>query len=1017
MKGFNLTEIALKYKSLVYYFMLVIFLMGCFSYTKLGRMEDPDFVIRQMVVSVAWPGASAKQIEEQVTDKIEKKLQDLPGLDYLKSYSRPGSSVIYVTLREDLKANTIRPTWVEARNLVNDIKSDLPQGVVGPFFNDRFDDVFGSIYALTADGYSYEEMRVEAERIRRMLLDVNSVKKVELVGEQPEKIYIEIENSKLAQLGINPNTIASVIAKQNAMNPAGMVDTTTDNVYLRVTGQFDDIEAIQNLPIRANERTFRLGDIATVERKYVEPAEPKMYFNGEPAIGIAVSMENGGNVLTLGEGLKKTIDSVKKELPLGLEIHQVSDQPEVVKESIADFISTLREAIIIVLIVSFLSLGVRTGLVVALCIPLVISGVFLAMEIVGIDLHKVSLGALIIALGLLVDDAIIAVEMMAVKLEEGYDRFKAACYAYTATAIPMLTGTLITCAGFIPVGFSKGTAAEFTNSLFPVIAISLLISWVVSVMVAPLLGYHLIKVKVHDKTQENDIYNSKFYQMFRKILTWCLRHRKLVLIGTVVCFFVSIFMMKFIKQEFFPPSIRPEVIVEMNLPEGSSIKATEEAAKQFAEQLNGDENIQNYSFYVGKGAPRFVLTTEPVLPANNYAQFIIVAKDIETRKKLTDKIHTIMEEQLPNVRSNVKLIQTGPPASYPVMLRISGYDHEKVRQIANQVADKMAANSNLRQINFDWNEKSKVMHLDLNQDKLRVLGIDGQTLSTTLQTQLTGATIAEYYEQDKTIDIVFRMHNEDRNDLSKIKDMPIAIGNGSYVPLEQIAKISYDAEEGLIWRRNLKPTITVRANVIDGVTANDATQQVYDATKELRDSLPMGYTIKADGALENSGKAMNFMLVPIPGMLIIIITLLMLQLQRMSLMFLTLMTAPLGIIGVSLGMLITNQSMGFVAELGILALSGMIIRNSVILVDQIEKHIADGQPMWQAIINSAILRFRPIMLTAAAAILGMIPLMRSNFWGPMAVAIAGGLFCATILTLLVLPTMYAAWFKVKESKE
>jgi len=1017
VKNFNLTEIALKHKSLVYYFIIVVFLMGCFSYTKLGRMEDPDFVIRQMVVTVAWPGASAKQIEEQVTDKIEKKLQDLPGLNYLKSYSRPGSSVIYVNLREDLKANTIRSSWVEARNLVNDMKGDLPQGVVGPAFNDHFDDVYGSIYALTADGYSYEEMRVEAEKIRRILLGVENVKKVELVGEQSEKIYIEIENSKLAQLGITPSAIASVIAKQNAMNPAGMVDTATDNVYLRMTGQFDSIEAIRSLPIRANERTFRLGDIATVERKYVEPAEPKMYFNGEPAIGIAVSMENGGNVLTLGEELKKTISSIKKELPLGLEISQVSDQPEVVKEAIDDFVSTLREAIIIVLIVSFLSLGVRTGLVVALCIPLVISGVFLAMEIVGIDLHKVSLGALIIALGLLVDDAIIAVEMMAVKLEEGYDRFKAACYAYTATAIPMLTGTLITCAGFIPVGFSKGTAAEFTSSLFPVIAIALVISWIVSVMVAPLFGYHLIKVKAHDKNKENEVYNSKFYQVFRKMLTWCLRHRKLVLIGTALCFFVSIFMMKFIKQEFFPPSIRPEIIVEMNLPEGSSLKATEAAAKQFAAQLNGDETIQNYSFYVGTGAPRFVLTTEPVLPANNYAQFVIVAKDVATRQKLTDKIHTIMEEQMPNVRSNVKLIQTGPPASYPVMLRVSGYDHEKVRQIAHQVADQMATNHNLRQINFDWNEKSKVMHLDLNQDKLRVLGIDGQSLATTLQTQLTGAAIAEYYEQDKTVDIVFRMQSEDRDDLSKVKDMPIAIGNGSYVPLEQIAKISYDAEEGLIWRRDLKPTITVRANVIDGVTANDATQQVYNATKELRDNLPMGYTIKADGALENSSKAMNFMLAPIPVMIILIITLLMLQLQRMSLMFLTLMTAPLGIIGVSFGMLLTNQSMGFVAELGILALSGMIIRNSVILVDQIEKHIADGQPMWQAIIDSAVLRFRPIMLTAAAAILGMVPLMRSTFWGPMAVAIASGLFCATILTLLVLPTMYAAWFKAKETKE
>ncbi|WP_110954702.1 efflux RND transporter permease subunit [Anaerosinus massiliensis] len=1017
MKKFNLTEIALKNKSLVCYFILVIFLMGCFSYTKLGRMEDPEFTIRQMVVTVAWPGASAKQIEEQVTDKIEKKLQDLPGMDYLKSYSRPGASVIYVTLREDTKASTIRSTWLEARNLVNDMKADLPQGVIGPTFNDRFDDVYGSIYAITADGYSYEEMRVEAEKIRQMLFDIDNVKKVELIGQQAEKIYIEIENSKLAQLGINPSTIANVIAKQNAMTPAGMLDTSTDNVYLRMTGQFDDIEAIRNLPIQANERIFRLGDIATVERKYVEPAEPKMYFNGQPAVGIAVSMESGGNVLDLGDDLKKTVNLIKKDLPLGLEIHQASDQPEVVKDAIDDFISTLREAIIIVLVVSFLSLGVRTGLVVALCIPLVITGVFLAMEMLGIDLHKVSLGALIISLGLLVDDAIIAVEMMAVKLEEGYDRFKAACYAYTVTALPMLTGTLITCAGFIPVGFSKGMAAEFTSSLFPVIAIALIISWVVSVMVAPLFGYHLIKVKVHDTSKENKAYQSKFYKMFRRILTWCLQHRRIVLVGTAICFFVSIFMMKFIKQEFFPPSIRPEVIVELNLPEGASIKATEDAAKQFAARLDGDAAIKNYSFYVGKGAPRFVLTTEPVLPANNYAQFIIVAKDLDARKQLTEKIQTIMAEDMPGVRSNVKLIQTGPPAAYPVMLRVSGYDHEKVREIANQVAEKMTANPNLRQVHFDWNEKSKVMQLDLDQDKLRVLGIDGQSLATALQTQLSGAAVAEYYEQDKTIDIVFRMHDEDRSDLSKVKDMPIAIGNGSYVPLEQIAKIRYGAEDGLIWRRDLKPTITVRANIMDGITGNDATQQVYDATKELRDSLPMGYTVKVDGALENSGKAMRLMLAPVPAMIIVIVTLLMLQLKRMSLMFLTLMTAPLGIIGVSFGMLLTNQSMGFVAELGILALSGMIIRNSVILVDQIEKHIADGQDVWQAIIDSAILRFRPIMLTAAAAILGMIPLMRNNFWGPMAVAIASGLFCATVLTLLVLPTMYAAWFKVKEPNE
>lgn len=1008
----NLTEISLKYKSLVYYFILVVFIMGAYSYTKLGRSEDPDFTIRQMVISVAWPGATAKQVEEQVTDKIEKKLQDTPGLDYLKSYARPGSSVIYVTLREDIKAEAVRPAWQEVRNLVEGMKGDLPEGVVGPFYNDRFDDVYGSIYALTADGFSYEEMRAQAERIRQALLDVDDVKKVELIGVQPEKIYIEVENSKIARLGIQPNQIADALKAQNAVTPAGMVETSSDKVYLRVSGAFDDLDAIRNSPIRAGGQTFRLGDIAAVTRKYAEPAEPKMFFNGEEAIGIAVSMEKGGNILTLGEALSSEMERLKADLPLGLALHQVSDQPKVVEESIGDFTRTLFEAIVIVLAVSFLSLGLRTGLVVALCIPLVIAGVFFAMDVLGIDLHKVSLGALIIALGLLVDDAIIAVEMMAVKLEQGFSRFQAACYAYTATALPMLTGTLITCAGFIPVGFSKGSAAEFTNALFPVIAVALGISWIVSVMVAPLLGYKLIQVKVKGAA-EKDAYDSLFYREFRRVLTWCLRHRRIVIGAVIACFALSIGLLKFVKQEFFPPSIRPEIIVEMNLPEGSSIRATEGEARRFAEFLDGESGIENYSYYVGEGAPRFILTTEPVLPADNYAQFVVAAEDVASRKALTEKIHARFAGDFANVRGNVKLIQTGPPAAYPVMLRVSGQEVEKVRQIADAVAAKMAQDANLRQINFDWNEKNKVLKLELDQDKLRALGIDGHSLALTLQTEISGAAIAEYYDRDKTVDIMFRLSQDGRGDLAKIKDMPVYLASGKSVPLEQVARIRYDAEEGLIWRRDLKPTITVRANIAEG-TANDATRRALDLTKEIQDHLPPGYSIKPDGALENSNKAMKFMLAPIPAMIVVIITLLMFQLQRIPLMLLTLLTAPLGIIGVSFAMLLTNQSMGFVAQLGILALSGMIVRNSVILIDQIEKHIADGEDLWHAIIDSAVLRFRPIMLTAAAAILGMVPLMPSTFWGPMAVAIAGGLFVATVLTLLVLPTMYAMWFNVEE---
>lgn len=1016
MSNFNLTEWSLKHKQLVYFFVFLVFVAGIFSYQNLGRMEDPDFVIRQMVVSVAWPGASAREVEEQVTDKIEKKIQDTPGLDYIKSYSKPGQAVIYINLNEAMPAKDIRPTWLEVRNMVNDIKGTLPQGVIGTAFNDRFDDVFGNIYALTGAEYSYEELREEAEQIRRTLLAVNDVKKVELVGVQAEKIYVEMESSKLAGLGIDPGIIIAAVKAQSAMTASGMLETSSDNVYVRVSGLFENIEALRNMPIRVNERTFRLGDIARVERSYADPMEPKMYFNGQPAIGIALSMADGGNILELGAELTKTAAVIRAELPLGMELSQVSNQPQVVKDSINEFVKTLCEAIIIVLAVSFFSLGVQSGIVVALCIPLVIAGIFVFMESMGIALHKVSLGALIMALGLLVDDAIIAIEMMTVKLEEGWGRFEAACYAYTATAFPMLTGTLITCAGFIPIGFSKGMAAEFTSSLFPVITIALLISWIVSVMVAPLLGYRLIKPK-HAATPGHNIHDTKFYRMFRQILVWCLSHKKAVLSATAACFIGSIFLLGFVRQEFFPPSIRPELLVEMTLPEGSSLAATEQEAQKFADSLTGDPDIESYSYYVGKGSPRFILTIEPRLPANNFAQFIIVAKDVEARKTLNHKLEQLFNEQFENVRGNIKLIQTGPPSAYPVMLRVTGYDHEEVRELANQVRDTMAADPSLKNINFDWNEKSKVMRLTVDQDKARMLGINSHGLAQDLQTQLSGATIAEFYEQDRTVGIVFRIDAQNRKTLASIKDLPVHIGNGKFVPLEQIANISYDAEDGLIWRYDLKPTITVQADVVAGITGNDATKEIYESLKPVRESLPPGYSIDIGGASENSKTSVGFLLKTVPVMIVVIMVLLMLQLQKVSLMVLTLLTAPLGIIGVSVAMLLTMRPMGFVAELGILALSGMIIRNSVILIDQIEQHRKAGETPWDAIINSTIVRFRPILLTAAAAILGMLPLVPSTFWGPMAVAISGGLLGATIMTLLVLPTMYAVWFKVKPETE
>lgn len=1005
----NLTEVSLKNRALVWYFIIVTAIGGIFFYFKLGRMEDPNFTINQMVVTAAWPGASADQMEQQVTDKLESKFRDIPGVKEITSNTRAGTSVVYVTLRDDVDRSTIRDTWRDVRGFGNDVQSELPSGVYGPYYNDRFDDVFGSVYAITGDGYSMEELRQAAEKIRRQLATIDKVQKVKLLGVQTEKVYVEIESAKLAELGISPTVLATALKSQNEMTPSGMIETSTDNVYLRYSGIFDDENAVKNTPIQANGKTFYLGDIATVERRYAEPGDTAMYYNGQPAVGIAVSMEDGGNIITLGNELRSAMDSIQEDMTAGLEIHQVSDQPKVVEESIDDFVSTLREAVIIVLAVSFLSLGLRTGMVVAGCIPLVLAAVFCGMYIFGIDLHKVSLGALIISLGLLVDDAIIAVEQMSVQLERGHSRFDAACHAFRATAKPMLTGTLITCAGFIPVSFSKGMAAEFCSSLFPVIGMALVISWIVSVMIAPLFGYYLIKPAV--KADEGEMYQSRFYLAFRGLLNWFLEHRKIVLATTAGLFALSIAMMGMIKQEFFPPSIRPEIIIDMELPEGSSLKASGQAASRFAQFLDeNSEEIENYTYYVGEGAPRFVLTVDPKLPTDNLSQFVIVAKDADNRDALTAKLRDYLAENIPEVKTNISVIQTGPPAPYPIMLLVSGYDKDKVRDIASQVADRVAQDPNNTDINMDWNEKSKVLHLEFDQAKLRAVGLSPQAVAQTVYTEVSGASAAQLYSGDRTIDIQLRLADTDRQDLSQIKNLPV-YSAGGYVPLEQLAKISYEAEDSLIKRKNMQPTITVQANIKEG-TANDATQKAYDAVKDIRDELPFGYKITVGGSLEDSEDSMKYLLIPIPAMIFIIMTLLMFQLRNGKDMILTLLTAPLGLIGVVAGMLLLNQAMGFVAILGVMALSGMIIRNSVILIDQIQKHIEAGEAPIDAIVDSAVLRFRPIMLTAAAAILGMLPLMTSSFWGPMAVAIASGLLIATILTLLVLPVMYAVTYKI-----
>ena len=1000
----NLTELSLKNKNLVWYFIFMAFIGGIFSYFALGRMEDPKFVIREMIIAAYWPGATAYEMQEQVTDKLEKKLQDIPNLDNLRSETRPGETEIYIELNEIPLTEEIRPTWRDVRNFCNDIKGDLPEGVMGPFFNDTYDEVFGSVYALTGDGFSYEELRQYAEEIRRLMLDVDDVKKIELVGVQTEIVYVEIEQTKLSELGISPQSISDTLATQNAMTPAGMVDTSSDNVYLRVTGTFDNVEEIKNLPINANGKIFRLADIAKVERKFSEPPAPKMFFNGKPAIGIAISMEDGGNILKLGENLDSMVKRIQSELPLGLELNQVSNQPEVVKESIGDFVETLILAIVIVLGVSFASLGFRTGLVVAGCIPLVLAGTFCFMYVLGIDLHKVSLGSLIIALGLLVDDEIIAVEMMSVQLERGLSKIDAACHAFNVTAKPMLTGTLITCAGFIPVAFAKGIASEFCRDMFWVVVIALMLSWIVSVMVAPLFGTYIIKI---EKKSDTELYQSKFYKAFRRLLENFLDNKILVLSGTIAAFAATIFASSWVQEEFFPPSIRPEILIDFKLPEGSSMAATQAEADRFAKYLDTErDNLENYAYYVGEDTPCFVLTISPSGSANNFAKFVVTAKD--NRDELIKKIRHELEENFPLVRSNIQLIQTGPPADYPIMLRVSGTDIDKVHALAEEVAALVAQDSNAIDIHLDWNEKSKIVRIDLDQEKLRALGMSSQAVKSMLYTEVTGAKVAEFYTGDRTIDIDLRLAAADRNNLATLKNLPIYLGEAGYVPLEQIAKISYEAEYGLIVRYNLRPTITVQANILSG-TANDAAIKALAATEELQKKLPLGYTIEAGGDLEESDTSTGHLLAMLPLVVFLIMTLLMLQLHDVKAMILTLLTAPLGLIGVIFALIILSKPIGFVAQLGVIALSGMIIRNSVILIDQIQQHLQAGENLHEAIIDSAILRFRPIMLTAAAAILGMLPLMISAFWGPMAVAIAGGLLVATVLTLLVLPVMYAAF--------
>lgn len=1020
MKKFNLADWALRHKSIIYYFIAVLLTFGIFSFTHMGRMEDPDFTMRTMVVGVSWPGASPQQMSDQVTDKLEEKLRDLPGVDYTKSFTDGSKSVIYINLKEDLPSNKIRPAWEEARNMINDEWKSLPSGVQGPSINDRFDDVYGTIYALSGDEFSYEEKRQQAEDLKRQLLSVPNVKKITLIGVQEKSLDVTINKDKLASYQVSTQQLLTALKQQSAMVPAGMVNTDTNNVYLRINGVFDSVDAVKNMPIRINNQTIRLGDIADVTMTYKDPSSPQFYYEGKPAIGIAISMDAGANNIDFGKAIDTKLKELKTMIPAGLSLDQVSNQPHIVKESIGDFSQSLFEAIAIVLLVSFASLGIRTGIVVALTIPVVVSTTFVLMYENGIYLHKVSLGALILALGLLVDDAIIVVEMMSVKLEEGFNHWRAATFAYESTAFPMLSGTLITCAGFLPLALAEGMVAEFTKSLSIVVFMALILSWIASVLVSPVLGYKIIENKAEkpesEWTRRDHIMHrlkTVFYARFESLLHWALGHHKAVLLLTLGAFILSLLSFPLIKQEFFPSSTRNEIIVSMQFPQSSSIDYTQNQAKSLDALLKDNEHIDHFTTYVGEGSPRFVLTLEPELPRANFMQTIIVTKSLEDRDALFKDLQDQLNDQYPSALINMQFVQIGPPSKYPVMLRVSGPDASEVKTIANDVKAKMQEDKDLHNIAFDWPDTEPVAQIHIDPDKARMLGINSYAVSLHLQSLLSGTKSGEYYEGNQTIPVTFRLSGNENHNLAALSSLPIQTGNGSYVPLSQIATISMSQEEGIIWHRNMMPTISIHANVGPGVLGNAKTKEIYNKLAEYRQDLPTGYTIDLDGSAEKSVTAVQKLLMPMPIMLFAIMTILMFQLKRIALMFMALFTAPLGLIGVVLALNITRTPLGFMAILGIIALSGMIIRNSIILLDQIEIHRAEGQSAREAIINSATLRFRPIMLTAIAAILGMIPLMGSVFWSPLAIAFSGGLLVATILTLIVLPVMYATWYKVK----
>ena len=1024
MSKINLSRWALENQPLVRYLLAVFIFAGVAAFFSLGQEEDPPFVFRGMVVRAYWPGATAMQMGQQVADPIEKVIQEIPYAYKIRSYSKPGETVIFLQLDDSAPPKQVADIWYTTRKRVSDMAGTLPRGVAGPFFNDEFGDTFGVLLAFSADGFKYAELKDFVLQVRQEMLKVPDVAKVQLFGVQPEKVFIDVSHYKLAQLGISAQDVFNQINSQNAVTSQGVLSLEDQKVWSRVQGQFESVEDIANTPIRAGKNTLLLKDIATVHRGYLDPPLSKMRFNGKEVIGLGISMVNGGDIIRLGEELEKVERRILSELPVGIELQRVADQPESVRTSVNEFVKVLIEAIVIVLAVSFLSLGLhskpfrvdtRPGLVVALTIPLVLALTFLAMSFFNINLHKISLGALIIALGLLVDDAIIAVEMMVRKLEEGYSRFDAAIFAYDSTAIPMLTGTLITAAGFLPIALAQSAAGEYTYSIFAVTAIALILSWFVAVIFVPYIGYWLLK-KPKDGQGHAEVFDTPFYQRFRRWIEVCVNHRWITIGITVVAFLGGGYSFKFIEQQFFPDSNRLEFMVNLWLPEGTAFEETEKQAIKLEQWLAQQPEVEGYASFVGDGAPRFYLSLDQKFVQSNLAELIVIPKTFNDREVLRKKLKEHLDGNFPDIRPRITLLPNGPPVTYPVQFVVQGPDPRVVRVVADKVKEAVASSEYTRGTHDNWNENIKVMKVEVDQARARALGVSSQSIAESSHVILSGATIGQYRENNRLIDIVFRNPESERDSLAELMNANVPTATGAYVPLSQVGKVNMTFEPGVIWREGGEFGITVKADVVSGIQGTTVALAMDKALDPLRAELPLGVTVKLDGLAADSGKAQQSIMANVPLMLFIVLTLLMLQLKSFGRTLLVYFTGPLGIIGAALALIITARPFGFVAQLGVIALFGMIIRNSVILVDQIEQDRAAGVDPFEAIIGSTIRRSRPILLTAAAAVLAMIPLMRSQFWGPMAVAIMGGLIVATLLTLFFLPALYAAAYRIRKPK-